>query len=125
MTTVEFPLKPNQPPVKFKFTIPSVRRMELAANCGIDVLRLRGQSIYAIVLMACYALQWQDKTMTEDKAADLIQAFIAEGGKVDDLSKALVKALNASGVYGTPEGSADGDEGNPTKATETETTTVM
>jgi hypothetical protein len=121
MTIVEFPLKPNQAPVKFKFTIPSTRRMELAAGSGVDMLRLRGQSIYAIVLMTCYALQWSDRTMTEDKAADLIEKFKEAGGKIEELSEALVKALNESGVYGQPKVES-GDEPDPTTTTEDQTT---
>lgn len=119
MTIVEFPLKPNLPPVKFKFTIPSTRRMELAAGAGVDMLRLRGQSIYAMVLMTCYALQWQDKLMTEEKAADLVQKYLDDGGDVVALSNALVKALNESGVYGQPTVESLGDEPDPTKTTET------
>lgn len=122
MTTVEFPLKPGKPDVKFKFTIPSTRRMELAAGVGVDLLRLRGQSVHAIVLMACYALQWQDKSMTEDKAAELIEVYRDNGGSIDDLAKALVEALNTSGVYGKPK--TDGDEENPTTETAPETTTA-
>lgn len=123
MTIVEFPLKPNQPDVKFKFTIPSTRRMELAAGCGVDMLRLRGQVIYTVVLMTCYALQWQDKSMTEDKASTLIEKFIDAGGKIEDLSAALVKALNTSRVYGQPTAEG-GDEPDPTKTTEPETPTT-
>lgn len=115
MTTVDFPLIPNAAPVRFRFTIPSTRQLELAAGSSIEFLRLRGQSVHALVLLVCYGLKWADKRMTEDKAADLIQAFLEDGGKITDLSKAIVQALNESGVYGeveTPE--TDGDEANPT-----------
>lgn len=120
MTTVDFPLIPGKAPVRFRFTIPNVRALELAAGCGIDLLRLRGQQVHALVLMVCYGLKWNDKRMTEDKAADLIQEYLDKDGSVLDLSKAIVKALNESGVYGPAEAeqpeSADGDEENPTKA---------
>lgn len=121
MTIVEFPLKPGQPDVKFKFTVPSTRRMELAAGVGVEMLRLRGQQIYAVVLMTCYALQWQDKTMTEDKASELIEVYRDQGGKMEALTTALVQALNKSGVYGEPPEGA-GDESDPTKTTGTATT---
>lgn len=124
MTTVEFPLKPNQPPVKFKFTVPSARRMELEAGVGIDTLRVRGQSIYAICLMLCHALSWQDKTMTSDKAADLIEAYIDGGGDVVKLNEALIDAINTSGVYGKPKDSADSD-GAGADPTPSPSTTVM
>lgn len=122
MTTVEFPLKPDQAPVKFRFTIPHTRAMELAAGCGIDTLRLRGQSIYAICLLACYALKASDKTMTEDKAASLIETYRESGGDMKALYDALVQALNESGVYGEVK-KDDGDEPDPTKTTQTTETT--
>lgn len=103
MTTVEFPLKPGAPPVKFRFTIPNTRALELAAGCGIELLRLRGQTVHALVLMTCYGLRWNDKRMTEDRASELIQEYLDADGSVEELSKALVKAMNGSGVYGEPE----------------------
>jgi len=89
------------------------------------VLRLRGQSIYAICLLACYGLKHADKQMTEDKAAELIEIYRDRGGPdgvpgdMKALYDALVKALNESGVYGDVK-KDDGDEPDPTK---TETTT--
>lgn len=126
MTTVDFPLIPNKAPVRFRFTIPNVRALELAAGCGIDLLRLRGQQIHALVLLVCYGLKWSDRKMTEDRAADLIEAYRDDGGSVVELSKAVVKALNESGVYGPAEKDEihdeDGEGADPTK---TETPTVM
>jgi hypothetical protein len=122
MTTVQFPLLPGKAPVGFRFTIPNVRALELAAGCGIDVLRLRGQQIHALVLLVCYGLKWSDKKMTEDKAADYIEAFRDDGGNIVDLSKAVVKALNQSGVYGPAEvedadvEAEDGEGADPTPA---------
>jgi hypothetical protein len=130
MTIVEFPLKPGQAPVKFKFTIPSTNAMEKAAGVGIHMLRLQGRQVGAIVLMTCYALRWKDPSMTEARAETLIQAYLEAGGKIEALSEALVKALNDSGAYGTPDAKTegDGDEPDPTTTTETtettETTTV-
>jgi hypothetical protein len=106
MTIVEFPLKPGQAPVKFKFTIPSTNAMEKAAGVGIHMLRLQGRQVGAIVLMTCYALRWKDPSMTEARAETLIQAYLEAGGKIE----------------------GDGDEPDPTTTTETtettETTTV-
>ncbi len=100
MTTVEFPLVPDAAPVRFRFTIPTTRQLEKAAGVGIDYLRIRGQQVEALVLMCCYALRSENKGMTEEKAADLIQHYIEAGGDVVKLSEALVEAMNASGVYG-------------------------
>lgn len=120
MTTVPFPLKPGQAPVEFRFTVPNVRQLELEAGVGIDLLRLRGQSVHALCLLVCYGLKWSDKTMTVDKAAGLIQTYIGDGGSIKDLSNVVVKALNESGVYGKPTEDA-GDEPDPTTTTETVT----
>lgn len=114
MTSVEFPLKPDHPPVHFRFTIASTRSLEKAAGVGIDLLRLRGQVAEAIVLMTCYGLKWEDESITEKKAERLVQSYVDGGGDIKDLSEALVKALNESGVYGKPQTDADGDA-NPTR----------
>lgn len=125
MTAVEFPLIPGKAPVRFRFTIPNVRALELAAGCGIDLLRLRGQQVHALVLLVCYALKASDKKMTEDRAADLVQAYLDEDGDIAVLSKAVVQALNESGVYGKPElpEGEDGEPAHPPMAT-TETATT-
>lgn len=117
MITVPFPLKPGAPEVGFKFTIPNVRQLELAAGCGIDLLRLRGQTVHAMVLMTCYGLKWEDRKMTPDVAEGLIQKYLEHDGKVEDLMEALVKALNGSTVYGEvkTEAAEEGDE-NPSTA---------
>jgi hypothetical protein len=126
MTTVDFPLLPGKAPVRFRFTIPNVRALELAAGCGIDLLRMRGQQIHALVLLVCYGLKWSDKKMTEDKAADYIEAYRDSGGDIVELSKAVVKALNSSGVYGPAEvegADEDGEGADPTP--ESDAPTVM
>lgn len=125
MTTVDFPLIPGKASVKFRFTIPTTRQLELAAGVGIDTLRFRGQTVWALVLLTCYALKWADPKMTEDRAGALIQGYLDGGGTAKALTDALVKALNESGVYGEVEKPAateeDGAE-DPTTATATQTT---
>lgn len=125
MTTVDFPLKPGQAPVRFRFTIPNTRALELAAGCGIELLRLRGQTVHALVLMTCYGLRWSDKRMTEEKAGELIQEYLEADGSVEALSKALVKAMNESGVYGEPEKPETEGGDDPDPPTVKPETTVM
>lgn len=112
MTSVSFPFLVGQPdattkaiplnPAEFRFTTRSARRLEQACNGNIDTVIGRGKSVEACVLLVCYGLQWNDAAMTEDKATDLIDEFIAAGGDVIDLSRALYRALTESGVYGKP-----------------------
>jgi hypothetical protein len=115
MTSVDFDLnvtialddagkkKERYESVAFRFTTKSARALERAAGSGISWLIVRGQSVEALVLLLCYGLQWSHPKMTEQKAIDIIDAFIERGGKVKDLSTALHKALNESGVYGEPD----------------------
>lgn len=125
MTTVDFPLIPGKAPSRFRFTIPTTRQLELAAGVGIDTLRFRGQTVWALVLLTCYALKWADPKMSEERAGALVQGYLDGGGKIKDLTEALVKALNESGVYGEVEKPAAAEEDgaeDPTTATATQTT---
>jgi cyanate lyase len=65
-----------------------------------EMLRLRGQHVRAIVLLLTYALKDGDQSMTELRARKILQRFVNAGGDTADLSRALVTALNESGVYG-------------------------
>lgn len=123
MTSVTFPFFVGLPgddkkipllDAEFRFTTKTTRAMERSAGNGISWVIARGQSVEALVLLVCYGLQWKKwpkgKTtaeMTEDWAVDLIDAFIDAGGEVEELSKAVYKALDQSGVYGKPK--TDGD----------------
>lgn len=100
--------------VEFRFTTKSARALERAAGSGIAWLVARGQSVEALVLLVCYGLQWQFPKMTEQKATDLIDAFVDAGGDTKELSKAAMRALEESGVYGKPD-SGEGDR--PTQTT--------
>ena len=120
MTSVPFALIPGQPDVQFRFTIKTARELDRASQYGVQVLLKNGQTTDAIVLMTCYGLRHAMPRMTEDKATDLIQTYIDNGGDSMELFKALFKALQESGVYGK----AQGDEANPTPAA-TETADEM
>lgn len=124
MTSVTFPFFVGLPgddkkiplnDAEFRFTTKSTRALERAAGSGISWVIAKGQSVEALVLLVCYGLQWKKwpkgKTsaeMTEDWAIELIDAFIDAGGDVTQLSEAVYKALNESGVYGKPKADGDG-----------------
>jgi|SRR6185436_5340358 len=110
MTSVSFPLIPNQPDVQFRFTIKTACDLDDASTHGIQLLVKNGQTTKALVLLTCYGLRHLDHRMTEAKAMDLIQRYVDAGGDTTELFAALIKALQASGVFGK----AAGDEANPT-----------
>jgi hypothetical protein len=114
MTAVSFPLIPGKPDVEFRFTIKTARELDRASQYGIQVLLKNGQTTDAIVLMTCYGLKHINPRMTEQKAEELIQQYIDNGGDATDLFTALFKALQNSGVFGKVDG---GGEENPTTAT--------
>jgi hypothetical protein len=108
MTTVDFPfgVKKNSEgeasfvDVRFRFTIRTARELERASVVGLSLLLARGQTVEALVLLVCYGLKWERKTMNEDHAVNLLDQFVEAGGNVNSLAEALRKALNESGVYG-------------------------
>lgn len=112
MTSVSFPLIPGKPDVEFRFTITTARQLDKASQYGVQVLLKNGQTTDAIVLMTCYGLKHINPRMTEQKAEELIQQYIDNGGDAMDLFNALFKALQESGVFGKTQG----DEANPTRA---------
>ena len=114
MTSVSFPFKVGVPgpdkkipliDVEFRFTTKTARQLERACNGNIERVLGLGRSVDASVLLVCYGQRWREDAqyLTEDEAADQIDEFISAGGNVTDLTVALYKALNESGVYGKPE----------------------
>lgn len=122
MTSVPFPLIPGAPDVEFRFTIKTARDLERASRHlgGIAGLTLRNNTVEVLCILTCYAMRWNDPKhkMTEDKAADLLQAFIDNGGDVGALLTALTKAVQESGVYGKQDADEEtADETDPQTAT--------
>lgn len=108
--------------VEFRYGTKEAYELEEAAGMGIAWLRAQGKSIKAMVLLVCYGLKQQYPKMTQQKAIDIIQAYLDRGGNVKELSDAASKALLDSGVYGREEESApeDGeDDQDPLAATAT------
>src|SRR5688572_17940377 len=128
MTTETFPFFVRLPTAdktiplldaEFRYTTKAVRQLERAAGTSILLLLSSGRTVEALVLLVCYGLKWKSlkahglkrlgadgkplAEMTEDVAVDLIDEFIDAGGNTGDLSNALYKALNTSGVYGRAE----------------------
>lgn len=103
MKGVCFPLRPGEIEDEFRFTIRAARDLERAAGCNYQTLFARGQQIEAICLLTCFALKHVDKSMTVDKATDLVEAFVDSGGNVVALYEALQKAMNKSGCYAPAE----------------------
>jgi hypothetical protein len=113
MTSVTYPFFVGKPDpdtkkitfkdAEFRFTTKTSRALEISAGCGIEWLIARGQSVHTLILLVCYGLMWQKNLkMTEDKAIDLIDEFVDAGGDTGELTKACMKAMNQSGVYGLP-----------------------
>lgn len=116
MKGIEFPLRPGEIPVIFRFGIKAARDLERAAGCNYLQLFTRHQQVEALCLLTCYCLKHDDPTMTVDKATDLLELYVDKGGNMATLTTALMQAVNLSGAYGTPEPE---DAARPTTAGET------
>jgi hypothetical protein len=128
--TVPYPLIPGEPDVEFRFTIATARLLERATRPwgGIGALTLRGNNIEVLVATTHHALLWNKPNLKEQKVIDWIQAFVDEGGDVIEMTNALNRALEMSGVYGKPDKpEVDDDEpegvANPQTPTTAATTT--
>jgi len=100
MQYVEFQLEHDKPPRQIRYTITTIRALEENAGCGVGQLLSKAQNVYATVLLLRYGLEWSDASITERRAEKLLQTYIDNGGDIAKLWKAIVKALNRSGVYG-------------------------
>lgn len=98
-----FRIRPDgEIPVEFRFGIKSAREMERFAGCNYTKMLADTKQIEAICMMVCYGLRHEDPTLTVDKAADLVEAYVDDGGNIVELYLALQKAMDYSGVYGPP-----------------------
>jgi hypothetical protein len=115
MKSVLFSMKPGnlEGDVEFRFTIRAARDLERTAGCNYQTLLARGQQVEAVVLLTCFGLRHADKTMTPEKATDLVDTYVEAGGNVVKLYEALQEAMNYSGVYGPAP--AEGGEADPTR----------
>jgi hypothetical protein len=100
MQYVELALEKDKKPRQLRFTVTALTSLEEQAGCGIRELLSRKQDVYATVLLLRYGLEWADRSMTQKRAAQLLQTFLDEGGDITTLWEGILKALNQSGAYG-------------------------
>jgi len=62
-------------------------------------------------------LKHEDPTMTTRKAGELIQGYLENGGKIEQLMQKVVKAIMASGCFGNPD-KAEAETADPQQAGE-------
>lgn len=93
--------------VEFRFGTKQARALERAAGSGIAWLHAQGRAVEALVLLVCYGLKLDFPKMNEDKATDIIDAYIDRGGNTKLLADAASKALYESGLYGRAEDDAE------------------
>lgn len=106
-------------PRKLRFRSNDLADLEERTGRGVNDLASTTR-VNAVRLLLCYGLRWQDKPnekMTPAKAGDLIDVWIANGGKFKDIEEKLLEALRAAGFSEAPPtadaAGADGSEAEP------------
>lgn len=110
--------------VEIRLDKPRFLRFDI--NAIADLEEATGKSLMELMdennigISAMRALLWaglkhQDKLLTLQRAGELIQAFIVNGGSLATLMEKVAKAITSSGAFGTPKESKgeSGSEENP------------
>ncbi len=72
---------------------------------------LNGSQFHGTRLLLAYGLRWMDRTMTPQRAGQLIQEHWIDKGKTfDDLGAVLIEALQASGMLPKQDTPPEGNE---------------
>lgn len=99
------------------------RRIRFTMNALADAERVRGLGLPAMIhplnvghlttrALLWAGLKWEDRSLTLEKAGDLVDTWIANGHKVTDLEKLVYSALEESGYYKIPKPEKDADTKN-------------
>ena len=96
--------------LEFKFTINTLCTM---AEQGIDVMNLSNIKINMPVVreLVMYGLKHQDKKITQNKAGNLMDEYLEEGGTFDNLVTEIMAALEKSLGGGKTESEEQEEEG--------------
>ena len=96
--------------LEFKFTINTLCTM---AEQGIDVMNMSNVKITMPVVreLVMYGLKHQDKKITQNKAGNLMDEYLEEGGTFDNLVTEIMAALEKSLGGGKSESEEQGEEG--------------
>ena len=96
--------------LEFKFTINTLCTM---AEQGIDVMNMSNVKITMPVVreLVMYGLKHQDKKITQNKAGNLMDEYLEEGGTFDNLVTEIMAALEKSLGGGKAESEEQEEEG--------------
>lgn len=73
---------------------------DLEELCGFglgSLLAERKMAFHGLRLLVWAGLKWRDRTMTPQKAGDLIQTFVTRGGKLTEVQEKCLQALEQAG----------------------------
>ena len=85
---------------KLKFTYNAVADVEEKVGLGISAL-FTGEKVGFNTMrhLLWGGLKWQDRTITVPGAGAMIEKYIENGGRLDDLMLKIFEALDKSGVF--------------------------
>ena len=63
---------------------------------GKSITEISGLSSIRVLLWA--GLRWEDKSLTAQRVGMWIEEYLNDGGEMDDLVNAAMKALNSTGI---------------------------
>lgn len=100
---VQIQFDPNKAPQTIQFNVEALQAYENAGGGTPMYLYENGKRLTACVLLVQYGRQHADPSMNHGRAKKMVQQYLDNGGRMNDLYKKLLKAIMESGVYGDPE----------------------
>ena len=73
---------------------------------GKSITEISGLSSIRVLLWA--GLRWEDKGLTAQRVGMWIEEYLTEGGEMDDLVNAAMKALSSTGIMKNKASQEDG-----------------
>lgn len=109
-------------PRHLRFDVAALDKLEQALGgqpLGEIVGRLDKFSVTALITACWIGLRHEERSLSRDRVAKLIQDFFDGGGTFVTLVELVAKALNESGVWYRDQTVGTGDEGNGKREAET------
>lgn len=106
-------------PRRLRFDIPAVRDLESALGqpLGLVWQQLGQMGINALIIALWAGLKHEDKALTQNLTAKLVERHIANGGRLKPIIAAVTEAFEASDVFrsmGDEEGNAQAEPATTT-----------
>ena len=84
---------------KLRMDVNALSEVEIKMNMGFSKVMQLELSVAMIRVLLWAGLKWCDRKMTIEKAGNLLETHLENGGSLDEISEKIGEAVKSSGLF--------------------------